>query len=302
MKIAYVGRFKRLHDEEYIARSFEALGHEVIRLDQYVLPLGQIWEGVRGCDLVLFCKFPHANRPEPNEGCIRFIHALKNAGIPTATWVFDLYIGAYRESYVARDAFFKVDHLFTTDGGHQPEWAKRNIRHYCVRQGIYDEECVLLPVEKPTKVVFVGERNPANPERERMLETLPSQFGDRFKWYGEEDTHEVRGMDLNRLYAQEARVVVGDSFYSPYYWSNRIVETLGRGGLLIHQDVPGLKEEYPYLVTYERGNTSQLLSLIDYYLDPKNEKERREIIKKNHKWVRDNYTCMKKCAQLLSYL
>ena len=32
MRITIIGRFVRLHDEEYIARSFEMLGHDVQRI------------------------------------------------------------------------------------------------------------------------------------------------------------------------------------------------------------------------------------------------------------------------------
>jgi spore maturation protein CgeB len=78
------------------------------------------------------------------------------------------------------------------------------------------------------------------------------------------------------------------------------VETLGRGGFLIHQEVDGLKEEYPHLVTYKRGDLNDLKEKIDYYIE--HEDERKALVVKNYEWVRDNYTMDKKCAELLSKL
>jgi spore maturation protein CgeB len=93
---------------------------------------------------------------------------------------------------------------------------------------------------------------------------------------------------------------VGDSVYSPYYWSNRVVETLGRGGFLIHQDVPGLKEEFPFLVTYTKGDIVELKDLVEYYLV--HEEERQDILKKNFEWVRERYTMKHKCQEILNII
>ncbi len=119
-----------------------------------------------------------------------------------------------------------------------------------------------------------------------------------FKWFGRYSTNEIRGLPLNELYSQ-TKIVVGDSVYSPHYWSNRVVETLGRGGFLIHREVEGLKEVYPDLVTYD-GTYDDLMKKIDYYLA--HEDERREIIKKNFERVRDYYTMDKQCQKLLNYI
>jgi spore maturation protein CgeB len=113
-------------------------------------------------------------------------------------------------------------------------------------------------------------------------------------WIGKNDANEMRGTALNYLYAK-TKVVVGDSVISPNYWSNRVVETLGRGGFLIHKEVEGIKEEYPYLVTYT--DYGDLKAKITYYLA--HDDERMEIIKKNYEWVLNNYTCDKKCAELI---
>ena len=131
---------------------------------------------------------------------------------------------------------------------------------------------------------------------DERLEQLAKMYN--FKWFGRKNTDELRGENLNEIYAK-TKIVVGDSVYSPYYWSNRVVETLGRGGFLIHRDVPGIKEEYPDLVTYD-GTMEDLLKKIDYYLS--HEEERQEIIRKNFEHVRDHYTMDKKCEELITWL
>jgi hypothetical protein len=66
------------------------------------------------------------------------------------------------------------------------------------------------------------------------------------------------------------KVLVGDSCLagSPArYWSDRIPETLGRGGFLIHPEVQGLEGQHPSLVTYPLGDFAVLRDKIDDALD-----------------------------------
>lgn len=290
-KISFIGKFGRLHDEEYIARSFESLGHEVQRLPEKLL-LVQFTTFISEFkpDFVLFTKLAIA---EP----AILLKELKELGIKTVSWNFDLYWDYSREIRIPRVWGFKADKVFTTDNGHNDKWKSIGVDHQCVRQGIYKPECY-IENKIPKGIAFIGSENPLYPERQIMMKMLKETYPN-FKWYGRKDTNEIRGVALNGLFSR-TQIIVGDSVYSPHYWSNRIVETLGRGGFLIHQDVPGLKEEYPYLVTYERGNLNDLKQKIDYYLT--HEKERMEIVQKNFEWVKNNYTMDKKCDELISKL
>lgn len=271
-KIAFIGKFDRMHDEEYIARSFESLGHTVYR--------NEIPEEY---DILLFTKW---NNPE--------IPRLKN----TVCWIFDLYWDYVREKHIGIMPWFKAEKVFTTDGGHAEEWKKAGIKHKVVRQGIYKPECEIFP-GNPDGILFVGQDNPSNPDRKEELKFIIDTYGTRFKWYGRHDTHELRGTRLNKEFGNN-QIVIGSSVYSPYYWSNRVVETLGRGGFLIHQEVPGIRKEFPFLVTYKRGDFDELKRLIDFYTH--NEGERQRLITLNYEWVRDNYTMDKKCQELIDKL
>lgn len=289
MKIIYIAKFHKMWDEEYIARGFEALGHTVGRIDE-ASKYRQIISDIDYFkpDFVIFAKFRQPFAQDVIDYC-------KTKGIKTVCWVFDLYFG-YNRQHQLKLPSFRADYVFTTDGGDH-DWSIYGINHQVVRQGIYKPECVLEKGEKIYDVLFVGSFNPYNKERNRILDLVNADFS--LKWIGKNNDNEIRGMKLNRLYA-EAKVVVGDSVYSPHYWSNRVVETLGRGGFLIHVEVEGIKEAYPHLVTYKRGDYDDLKEKIEYYL--KNDAERERIIKLNHKWVLDNYTCEKQCEKICQNL
>lgn len=287
-RIVFVGKFQRLHDEEYIARSFEAIGCEVFRMEEHrdYMDVNNFVKA-KNADILLYTKWDI--HPETLRFC-------KLIGVKTVCWVFDLYFDYTREYQVRNKTFFKSEYVFTTDNGHDDRWKERGINHYCVRQGIYAPECYMLPPNPDIDVVFVGSESPVYPERNSMMVNLSKHYN--FRWFGRRDTNEVRGEKLNILFSH-AKIVVGDSYYSPHYWSNRIVETLGRGGFLIHKDVPGLKEEYPDIVTYD-GTLEDLRAKIDYYLE--HEDERREIVRRNFEKVKNEYTMEKKCKALLNYI
>ncbi len=281
MRIAVIGKFKNLHDEEYIAQSFEMLGHTVSRFEQNDTEIAERINSSK-FDFVLFTKYNY------KKGMFN---------TKTVCWLFDIYWDYPRESMVQTSPFFKADYVITTDGGNEKDWKRLGINHHCVRQGIHKPQCFMEESKDPQGIVFIGADNPLFPERSIMMNQLKSKYQD-FTWYGKNNTNAVRGKDLNTLYSKK-KIVVGDSVYSPYYWSNRVVETLGRGGFLIHRYVEGIDKEYPHLVTYD-GTMADLTKKIDYYLA--HEDERREIVRKNFEWVRDNYTMEKKCQKILDYI
>ncbi len=285
-KIAYLGKFNVLHNEEYIARSFEMVGCEVLRVPETHPSAFSVVMDYKP-DFVLTAKF---NVLRGNF----ILEQFRNHKIPTVSWTFDLYWDYTRESRIHTDGCFKTDLVITTDGGHDDRWESVGIRHRCVRQGIYKPECKIVPGIKKHNLIFVGSANPNNKGRSKILSLLSQRY--QLRWFGRDNSDEVRGMQLNELYGK-TRVVVGDSVESPHYWSNRVVETLGRGGFLIHKNVPGIKEEYPDLVTYE--TEEELFDKVFQYMS--DDVSREEIVQKNFKHVLKNYTMDKKCLEVLSH-
>ena len=289
MKIAYIGNFERLWDEEYIAQAFERLGHTVLRIPERS-PAPERLIAEFGPDIVLWAKLNIYN-PQ------RLLDFVKANKIKSVCWVWDLYFDYPREPLVKTAPMFKADRVFTSDGGHQERWEELGIDHTCIRQGMHEGECYLEEGKPEYDVVFIGSDNRYNQERNEIFDKLEKDFS--FTWIGKDPSQEVRGPKLNRILAK-SKVIVGDSVYSAHYWSNRVVETLGRGGFLIHQEVEGIKEQYPYLVTYKRGDYEDLRGKIRHYLT--HGKERKEIIKKNHEWVKNNHLCKHRCQELLDNL
>ena len=87
--------------------------------------------------------------------------------------------------------------------------------------------------------------------------------------------------------------------HMPHYWSNRVYETIGRGGFYISADW-GLEEEFTprlHYIPYEYGNLEDLKQKIDYYL--LNGQERENIRQAGFEWCKLQYTYKRRCEKLL---
>ena len=136
--------------------------------------------------------------------------------------------------------------------------------------------------------------------RRLLIDWLQSKYGSRFKLYGAYDC--IRGEDLNNLYAS-AKIVMGDSTFSPNYWSDRVPETIGRGGFLIHHCPEGLEKAftpYEHFIPYQVADFSTLEEIIEYYL--KHDDERNKIREAGREWVKKNHTYINRAEQIINHL
>jgi len=298
-RIVYIGNFRPPHStENHIKKTFEGLGWEVIPVqeDEIRRP-EEVLEKTGGCKFLLY------TRTWARTGLL-YGEILRHIKIPTVSFTLDLYFGISRGVGIENDTFFQSDYVFTADGGHSKEFKEKGINHYWLSPGVYDKECYLGTKKQAFEkdVVFVGSyRYHAEWGYRRVLiDFLRETYQDRFRLWGDADC--IRGDDLNNLYAS-AKIAVGDSLYSPYYWSDRIPETLGRGGFLIHPKVEGLEKQYRYyehFVPYWYGDFKTLKMIIDYYL--KHDEEREKIRIAGHQWVKKNHTYRHKVLQMLNIL
>lgn len=300
--IIYIGDFIASYaTENYITYAFRELGNKVITMQYNHINFENPKQCVRELeeyrpDIILFSKAKPKGEPE------KVIELLKENGITTVCWLFDLYIDIQNRHIQLKNknAPFNCKYLFSTDGGHQERFKEMGIDHKLLRQGIYDKEAILYDRKKIYGVIFVG--SDFFGTRKNMLDGLKMTYGLKFKRFGFPFTQEIRGLKLNELYAS-TKIVVGDSQPSPKYWSNRIYETLGRGGFLIHPYVEGLEEEFEIgkdLVCYPYGDNAKLHELIDYYLE--NDDEREAIRKHGFETVKNKYTYKKRCEELLKQI
>ena len=107
-------------------------------------------------------------------------------------------------------------------------------------------------------------------------------------------------MSLNKALS-EVKIVVGASYPSNYYWSNRIYEITGRGGFILHPETFGLDEEFTdgvHYVSYRRNNFTQLQNKIQYYLE--NDEEREQIREAGYRHCSQNLTYTHRVQSLLT--
>lgn len=296
--------------EVHIARDLEALGHTVVRFQEPpgggdLSTLEAIEQAAAGADVVLWTRT--WGLPPETTAMWRRIEA---RGVATASYHLDLYVGLERQAKVACDPFWTTGTVFTPDG--DPESARwfhrEKINHVWMPPAVVSDECV-PGIDRPElqhDVVFVGSKHyhPEWRHRPALLRWLKETYGDGFRRYGG-DARIMRGQDLNDLYAS-AKVVVGDSLCLPghtNYWSDRICETLGRGGFLIHPRVPGIEEQFTdgeHVVLYDFWDFDGLRELIDDYLQLPDERER--IAKAGQAHVAANHTYQHRLASALQHL
>lgn len=306
MKILYVGNFTQPHcTEVHVAKTLANMGHQVTRIQEDPRFKRQLVDLTLGHDLFLF------TRTWSNLVTLEHLQTLKTLGIPTASLHLDLYVGLQREAGIENDPFWRTEYVFSPDGdpASQAFFESKNINHHYLRPGVFKDECIQLEpnndFDLQGEVIFVGGGAEYGhkewPYRHQLVKWLEDNYSGYRKYGHPQKT--VRNMELNQLYAN-AKIVVGDSlclgFNHPYYWSDRVYETIGRGGFIIHPFIKGLEEEFTdgeNIVFYEYNNFDQLKEKIDYYLE--NPEERKRIQQNAFNFVRDNATYNNRLQQLL---
>lgn len=302
MKIAFLGNFREPYtSESHYLKSLRELGHEVFLLQEGIDDINQIMKRASQMDLFFWVHTHGWKTAGIEEG----LKQLKGLGIPTVGYHLDLWMGIERQRDLETDPYWKLDYFFSVDKlmvdylNSRPDMPKA----FYMPAGVFGQECFIgeKKSEYAFDVIFVGSKryHPEWQYRTELVEWLENTYEDRFGLFGREGINkgQIRGHELNSLYAS-AKIVVGDTlckgFDYPYYLSDRIFETTGRGGFIIHPYIKGLEDlfELPKLegnhldtskaeiVTYPFGNFEYLKYLIDYFLE--NEEEREAIRMRGH--------------------
>lgn len=306
MHVAFLGNFGVSYSSEsHHAASLEALGHTVARLQEPQTTAEEILAACEDADLFVWVHTHGWNTP----GIEKVLNALRERDVPSMTYHLDLWFGLRRQKDMQSDPYWGIDHFFTVDK-RMAEWLSQNtpVRGHYVPAGVFEPECYIAEPRNRFDVAFVGSKGYHSewPYRPTIINWLATNYRDRFRHYGRGGLGTVRGAGLNQVYA-DARVVVGDSlclgFDYPDYWSDRVYETLGRGGFLIHPYIRGLERQFEdgkHLRFYDFGDFDQLRNLIDYYLD--RDTEREEIRRAGHEHVKANHTYRHRWQQILEVL
>lgn len=304
MQIVFLGNFGvDYSSENHHCYSLEKLGHKVIKLQENHCNADLVVNSCRDADLFVWVHthgwaIPDGDTYKSSE----VIPAIKSFGVPVISYHLDLWFGIERQKDLENDPFYKqLDYFFATDKL-MCDWFSGNtsVKGVYLPAGVYDAEAILF--EEPyfkRDVIFVGSKgyHPEWQYRPQLIDWLRETYNTGFCHIGGDgDTGTVRGLELNKMYAS-SKIAVGDTlclgFDYPYYFSDRLFESTGRGGFTIFPYIKGIEDYFEIdkeIVVYNFGDFNMLRNKIDYYLEYEDEREsiRRagyERTKKEHTYL-----------------
>lgn len=309
-KIVFLGNFRVDYtSESHHAATLESLGHKVTRLQETEVQSEQVLKAAVDCDLFIWIH-THGWKTPGKYDMGQVLRTLADYKIPTMTYHLDLWFGLRRQRDLGTQPVYKnIGHFFTVDKK-MADWfnQKTKVKGHYLPAGVFDKECIYKTVDKTHDIIFVGSKTYHSEwqYRPKLIDWLQTNYAGSFEHYGSGGRPGIRGLKLNKLY-WSTKIVIGDTlcidFKYPDYWSDRVYETLGRGGFLIHPYINGMEREFEdkkHLVFYEYGNFKQLKELIDYYLE--HDEEREAIRKAGHELVKEKYTYKNRWQYILKEL
>lgn len=325
VKIAYVGNFGPVNStENHYARAFELNGIVVKKIQEAPdLWTSQLPAELRGekIDLVLWTHTASLTPPEVHNKAFSMLRRLHDVGISTVGVHLDKWWDLKRED-LTYGPFFACDVVFTADGGNQQRFIDRGIYHHWLPPGVLGEQCERGTPRREFKspIAFVGSWQNYHDEwqhRRQLVRHLQNKWGRQCAFWPKAGEHAIRGTDLADLYAS-VDVLIGDSCLvggTGKYFSDRIPETIGRGGFLIHPRVEGatdgsmfrvggheipMYEEEEDLLCYEAYDFAELDRKIQRGLD---EASLRDYVRSNgRRRVLEWHTYEQRARQILDFV
>lgn len=257
LTIIQVGNFSPPHStENHLKRALENNGHTVIALQENkpetfrsmaaggpVKPDFVLWTRT-GWDWATIFPGGEHEALGLQRSMLRFF---REHGVPTVGYHLDRWWGLNREYQLDVEPFFSCDYVITADGGHQTEFEGKGVNHHWFLPGVSRDECEpgTFRPEFYSRIAFVGSwqghYHKESEHRHQLVEWLRKTYPRDCAFWPRQGQHAIRGADLRDLYAS-VEVIVGDSCFSGddigAYCSDRIPETLGRGGYLLHPRTP----------------------------------------------------------------
>lgn len=310
LRIAYRGNFRpSWSTENHVASSMELLGHEVMRCQEDDLAWDQQIKVVEEYGARVFWwtqTYGYALKWDQKEA-LEAVEEL-NKRVVTVSYHLDKWWGLAREADLTPEyPFFRTRHVYTADGDHDERFMSIGVNHRWSPPAVYSPEAVPGTPQRRWNVdiAFLGTVRGYHTEwnhRQELVQALSRRYRSHFRTFPRPGQHAFRGQALNDLLAS-VKVVVGDSLClgCEKYVSDRLYETIGRGGFMIFPNIKGLDDHYldrTVVPTYEFGDFSGLFSMIDHYL--RVPKEREMLRELGGKWVRDNHTYEHRVQKILA--
>jgi hypothetical protein len=308
VKVAYLGNFGPAHSTEtHVGQALEANGHTVTRHQENEVDWATLNRRVARADLVLWTSTADYAPPATYPQQLEFLEKVKP---PVVGYHLDIWWELKREQRVREAPFFRSTMVVTADGGHDDRWVEAGVNHRYLPPGVSEFECVpgTRRPEYEAPLAFVGSwqggYHTEHDHRRQLVKFLQARG---CSFWPRKGQPAVRNEALRDLYASTT-VNVGDSCFAGRvrnYHSDRIPETLGRGGFLLHPHVDGVTDGTLYtdgehLRTWPVGDWAELDRLIDHYLAHPD--EARAIAEKGraHVVAHHTYTCrMRELLELL---
>lgn len=321
MRIAYIGNFRAVHStENEVRKALLALGHDVLEVQEDTCPWVDLFHTIPRPDVLLWTHTHGFADESKHADCWLMLDRARALGVPTVAYHLDRWWGLERQRQVETEPFFRCSLVVTADGDPRNPWAEHGINHRWLPPAIGHEE-VGRGTFNPrfaSDIAFVGGwrgygHSGVWPWRNKLIHHLQSNWGEQLRLWPEPEQPAIRGAALRDLYAS-VRVVVGDSCLAggaTHYWSDRLPETIGRGGLLLHPDVEGLDEWWPPV-----DRTPPRIGLLpwrfDFDLDSVDETielalaldeaEHDAITEAGIEHVREHHTYVQRMAQVLAWV
>lgn len=283
--------------------TLEKMGHRVVRLQEDRISADEVVSKCRESASKLLI-YVHTHGWDVQGDLYKMLDQLRASGIKTCSFHLDRFWGLNkldrREDRIGTHAFWKTEAVFTADGGNDDKFRERGVNHVWMAPAVVERDCVLgrpsLQFNSPVAFTGADGYHPEYPFRPMLVNRLKEIYGTNFRLY-----QGIRQQALNDLYAT-VRVLVGDSCFAgaPNYWSDRVPETIGRGGFLVYPATPGL--DIPGLVTYKPQDIADLIEKINYFIDDDHQAERIRLRNQAHEFVKAHHTYTNRMQTLLEYM
>lgn len=295
-KVLYVARHDQVDsndDEGAVSYALEQLGWEVTKVNEGN-PLPEITAEFS------FCLFHKWSQPS----------VIETLWCPAVFWYFDLVTwpsdatlhrrSSSRMDWMKKTLMLKqVEVGFCTDG----DWVAEDKtgKLVCLRQGC-DERVTGVgdgSLGVSCDVLFTGISNLGGTQRRSFVDDVSRRYGTRFRHY----PNGLHGPSLRNQIAAAKVVVCPDSPVTDRYWSNRVYQAMGFGGMVLHPYTKGLADEVQDgdgIVYYH--DRADLFDKIDHYVSPLSKDENQRCRKRALKVAEGKLTYRHRVESMLHHL
>lgn len=302
-RVLQIGNFRPPGSTENdIFDAFQRLNVEVVQIQESDWANGLINLPDVEVDMVMWTRTPPgpdhdiAEQLTPHKGKIAALHLDRWSGLRRMA---DIYINPY---------WRWIDRFYTADPQIE-HWTRLGVDAVLTPPAVSERWLIDPdPVERYSgiDIAFVGnyQRPQWNPTRQEwtgyhvehqhrfeMLDQLTVRYGNRFNVFPPPGAQRIIGQELAELYAS-IPIIIGDSCLvglDPYL-SDRVPETIGRGGFLMHPHTywNGWYEPGVHLIDWRLYDWEDMFTRIDHWLD--NPDGRQTIAAQGAAHVREHHT------------